>query len=95
MRERIGSRLGLGKCDDLANVLFTGKQCNQAIDAECESSVRRRSEAECIEQETELALLLGDANAKEFEHTALDITAMDSHTARAEFPTIEHKVIGL
>ncbi len=95
MREWIGSRLCLGERNDLANVFLARKQCNQAIDAERETRMRWCAEPERIEQETELALLLGDANAKKFEHTALDIAAMDSHTARAEFPTIEHEVVGL
>ena len=57
--------------------------------------MRGRSVAERIEKEPELQLCFGFPDAQDLEDSRLDVAAMDPDAARAEFPAVEHEVIGL
>ena len=57
--------------------------------------MRRRAVLQRIEQEAELELRFLGPDLERVEHLALHIGAVDTHRAAAEFPTVEHHVVGL
>ncbi len=93
--EGVATRLGLGEGDDLADVLLAHQQRDEPVDAEREPGVRRRAEAEGVEEEPELGLGLLVADAEQREDRALHVAAVDPHRARAQLPPVEHQVVGL
>ena len=95
VRHRIGSRLGLGEGDHLADVLLPDEQRRESVDSEGEATVRRCAEPEGIEQEAELGPLLLCADAEDLEDPRLDLGPVDTDAARAELPAVEHQVVGL
>ncbi|OIQ79435.1 hypothetical protein GALL_388340 [mine drainage metagenome] len=57
--------------------------------------MRRRAVLQRIEQEAELGTRLVGADAQRAEHLALHLGAVDAHRAAADFPAVEHHVVGL
>ena len=90
-----GSLLGLRERDHLADVLLAGEHRDEPVDAEREPRVRRRTEAERVEQEAEALLRLLLVDAEEREHPPLDVGAVDPHASRAQLPPVEHEVVRL
>ena len=93
--QRVGAGLRLRERDHLADVLLAGEDRDEAVDADGEARVRRRAEAERVEQEPEALLRVVGVDAEQREDALLDVGAVDTHRARAELPTVEHQVVRL
>src|SRR4051794_36486221 len=67
VRQRVGAALGLRERDHLADVLLAAQDRDEAVDADREPGVRRRAEAERVEEEAEAVLrfLGGDSEQRE------------------------------
>src|SRR3989344_1552364 len=89
----IRSALGFREGNDFANRLRAGHQHDQAIQAESQTAVRRRTELQRIEQEAELLFLLGLVDAENAEYRLLHFLAMDADGAATQLGTVEHHVV--
>src|SRR6185436_11012017 len=83
----------LWKRDDVANRLLTGQNHDQAIQAERDASMRRRSVLQRLEKEPELFASLGIAEAEDIEDPRLNIAAMDSDGTAANLRAVQHKIV--
>src|SRR5437764_4504282 len=75
-REGVLARLGLGKGNDLADVLLAREDGGQPVGAERETAVWRRAVLERAEQEAEAVLGLLVAQADGAEDALLDVGAV-------------------
>src|ERR1019366_5094495 len=87
--------LRLGKGDDVSNLVDPGHHRHHAIDAERDAAMWWRAILQCIEEEAELLPLILLADSERLEYFGLYFGAMDAHRSAADFPTIEHHVVGL
>src|SRR5215469_11242833 len=86
---------GLAKGNHFAKRLFAREQHCNTVDAQGDASMRRRSVCQGIKEKTKALaqLLLGQSEG--FEHTFLDVFAVDSNAARAKLVTVQHEVVAL
>ena len=89
-RARVG---GLREGDHVAQRGCTGQQHRDAIEAEREAAVRRRSGCQRVEQEAEATALLVGGNAEEAEDRRLQRRVRDPDRAAAEFVAVVHRVV--
>ena len=75
------------------NIARTGEDHYHAIQAQCDTSVRRCTEFQRFEKKSEFVarFLLGEAEY--FENPGLDVAAMDSDRTPSDLSTIQHQVI--
>ncbi len=77
----VGPRLRLGEGDDLADVLLTGQDGHEAVDAEREPAVGRGAVAERAEEEAEAPVGLLRGDAQEAEDALLQLGLVDPDRA--------------
>src|SRR3954451_16216858 len=82
--QRIGAAGGLREGDDVADRLAAEQQRDDAVDAERDPAVRRRAEAQRLEQEPEARLRLRLVHADRREDLALDGGVVVTDRAAAE-----------
>src|SRR5579863_2480626 len=87
-------RLGrLREGDHFADRLLASEQRYDAIDAEGDAAMRRRSVGQRIEEEAEAAAPLLLAEAQHLEYAILQLLLVDSDAARAQFDAVQHQVV--
>ena len=85
---------GLGEGDDLAQRIGAGEQHGQAVEAQRDAAVRRGAVGQGFQQEAELLLGFGLADAEQRKDFFLHVGAVDTDAAAAEFHAVEHHVVG-
>ena len=93
--QRVDAGLRLRERDHLADVLLAREDRDEPVDADGEAGVRRRAEAERVEQEAEALLRVLRVDAEQREDALLHVGAVDTHRARAELPPVQHEVVRL
>src|ERR1700704_2132653 len=81
VREQVLRTLRLGKGDHVADRLGAGHHRDDAVQAEGDSSVRRRAVLQRLEQKSKLLLGFLRADRKSPEHFRLHLLAVDAHRA--------------
>jgi hypothetical protein len=84
----VGAGLGFGEGDDVADVGGAAEEHDDAVDAEGEAAVGGGAELEGVEEEAEAALLGLGVDAEEGEDLLLDVHAVDTDGAAADFAAI-------
>ena len=87
--------LGLGEGDHVADGFGAGHQRDQAIQPERQAAMRWRAVLQGVEQEAEFLLRFFLADVERVEHLGLHFLLVDTHRAAADFPAVEHHVVGL
>ena len=72
-RQRVDAAAGLRERDDLTDGIHAGEERGDAVPAECDSAVRRRTEGEGVEEEAELLLRLVLGDTHHLEHSFLNV----------------------
>src|SRR5665647_3882439 len=73
--------------------MFPGKQHYQSVKSIRQTTVRRGSIFECLQQEAKLPLTFLIRQAENIEHFLLQILIMNSDTSSAKFYTIKYYII--
>src|SRR5438105_2407204 len=84
---------GFGESNDFADGFFAGKEHGDAIHAERNPAVRRRTVGQCVEEEAKAAAKLFFAQAQRFEQTLLNVLAVNTNAAGAKLVAVQHKVV--
>src|SRR5262245_42007472 len=93
--EQVLPALRLGESDNIPDGVDAGHQRHEAVEAERDAAVRRRSVLERVEEEAELGALLLARDLHRAEHLLLHFVAVDAHRAAADLPAVQHHVVGL
>src|SRR5690554_6378377 len=86
--------LGYREGDDIANRFGTRCQRDNAIQAEGQATMRGRAIPQGVEQEAELETRLFFGDAECAEHLFLAVSAVNTHRASDDLPTIRRNVVG-
>ena len=95
LREEALSALRLREGDDVADRVGFDHHGNDAVETESEAAMGRRTELEGIEEEAELLTSLFGADLKRGKDLLLNVLAVDTDRAAADFPAVQDAVIGL
>ena len=79
--------------DVVTDRFFTFHGCNNAVETEGETTVRRSTVLECIDEEPELGLDLFFGEAEQTEHLFLNFRVVNTDRTTADFDTVKNKVI--
>ncbi|KPY82236.1 Uncharacterized protein ALO44_05673 [Pseudomonas syringae pv. tagetis] len=90
----IGSALGFRESDYFTDRLRSGHQHDQTVKAERQTTVRRCTVLQSIEQEAEFFLLLVFGDAQQTEDRLLHFLAVNTNRTTAQLGTVEHHVVG-
>ena len=71
------------------------QQLDDPVPAERDPAVRRGAKGERIQQESELFLRLGGADAHHREHAFLNVAAVDTNRAAADLVAVADDVVGV
>ena len=86
--------LGLGKRDDVANILGIGQQHHEAVDPRGNPSMGRRPIVEGFEQMAEAAFDLRGLVAEHLKEALLDRAVVDTNRAGRQLVPVTHEVVG-
>jgi len=75
------SSLGLGECDDVPDVLGSGQQHYEPVEAEGYAAVRRGAVFEGLEEEAESLLCLSGRYVEQVEDLLLDLGIVDTNAS--------------
>src|SRR5688572_32034349 len=81
---QVGRRLRLRERYHVADAVRARHEHDDAVEAERDTTVRRRTVSQRLEQEAEFLLRLFRADAEQLEHCRLHFLAMDTHRAAAD-----------
>src|SRR5579859_2290464 len=87
--------LCLRERDDVAYRFAARHECNDAVKAERQAPMGRRAELESIEQEAEFFAGFLRSDVQRTEHPGLNLLSVYAHRASADFPAVQHHVVGL
>ena len=85
----------LGKAITSRMRLAVEHEHDEAVEAEGDAAVGRGAEAEGVEEEGEFFLGVFGGDAQEAEDFGLEVLAVDTDGAAAEFDAVEDDVVGL
>ncbi len=91
----VGAALGFGEGDDVADVGDAAEDHDEAVEADGDAAVGRSAVLEGIQEEAELGFLGGFVDAQEGEDFLLDVDAVDTDGAAADFGAVDDDVVGL
>ena len=74
----IAALIVLRECDVVTDRIAAAEQCAYTVKAECETSVRRSTELEGIDDKSELVCCLFLADSENFEHALLERSIVDT-----------------
>ena len=94
MREQALGALRFGEGNHVAYGFGAGHQGNQPVQPERQPAVRGRAVLQGVEQEAEFLPLLVRADVERGEDFGLHVGAVDADGAAAQFPAVEHHVVG-
>ena len=86
---------GFGEGDDFAQAGCAGEQHDDAVEAEGDAAVRGSSVFERVEEEAETLARIFFADAERGENLLLDIFAVDTDGAGAEFEAVHGEVVAV
>ena len=86
---------GFGEGHDFADGFFAGEEHDDAVHAESNTAVGRGAVGEGVEEEAEAAAEKFFREAQGFEEALLNVLAVDSNAAGAEFDAVEDEVVTL
>ena len=95
INHHVASLVVLRECDIVAYGLLAAEEGADTVKPECKSSVRRCSELERVNDESELVFGFLLADAEHLEHTALHIGIVNPYASAAELGAVEYKVISV
>ena len=95
IHHQVLAALGLRERDHVANRFRFAHHGDDAIEAEGDPRVRRRTELQRVEQEAELRALVFFTDAQRGELFGLKLGAMDANRAATELPAVHRHVVGL
>ncbi len=95
LRQQILGALRLREGDHVADRFGAGHHGDDAVQAEGDAAVRRRAILQRVQQVAELLAGFLGADLQRAEHLALHFLAVDTDRAAADFPAVQHHVVGL
>ena len=81
--------------DEVTDGLLAGEQCADTVETKCQTSVRRSTVLEGVDDESELIFSLLRTDAQNLEHSLLNLRIMDSDGTATEFCAVQHEVVGI
>src|SRR5207244_7913222 len=78
---------------DIADGFGATDDHDEAVEAEGDSAVGRRAEAQRAQQMAELRLSILRTDPERFEHSFLQLRLVDAHAAAADLNAVQHHVV--
>src|SRR3972149_1857944 len=93
--ERVRGALGLGECDNLADVRLAGEHGHQAVYAGADARVGRSAVLERLQHVAEAPLRLLRPDSQHGEHLLLDLPPVCTYGAAEQLPAVAHQVVSV
>src|SRR3990170_6012597 len=93
--ERVRGALGLGECDNLADVRLAGEHGHQAVYPGADARVGRSAILERLQHMAEAPLRLLRPDAQQGEHLFLDLPPVYTYRPAEQLPAVAHEVVGV
>ena len=89
------SLLSFRKCDNVPDIVRSGQEHYESVQAECDTAVRRRSEFQRLQEKAEPVLRLLPCDFQQVENFGLYFGLMNTNTSAADFRTVHNYIISL
>src|SRR3972149_10975756 len=93
--ERVRGALGLGECDNLADVRLAGEHGHQAVYAGADARVRRSAVLERLQHVAKATPRLLRPDAQQGEHLLLDLPPGYTYRPAKQLPPVTHQLVGV